>query len=152
MRNSDDDSYVRHHHCQCAVWLPIQKHCCYSSCRSLSRIGELPRNGSQRLILISPQVNAFDAAHLQGVGIWLPDRANVLDVCQQLTASLGAQLTMTSTGKMRIVKIDLTAPVASTTINPWDYEHSSFTVSERSEVVSGINLGYCKNWTAQGIA
>ena len=95
------------------------------------------------------QVNAFDAAHMQGVGIWLPDRANVLDVCQQLTASLGAQLTMTSTGKMRIVKIDLTAPVASTTINPWDYEHSSFTVSERSEVVSGINLGYCKNWTVQ---
>lgn len=99
--------------------------------------------------LDTAQIAAFDAAHPQGVGIWLPDRANVLVVCQQLAASVGAQVTMTGPGKMRLVKLDLTALTPTATINPWDYVERSFAISERTEVIAGVNLGYCKNWTVQ---
>jgi len=52
---------------------------------------------------------AFEAAHPQPVGLWVPDRMNVLNACRELAGSLGAQVTMSRTGKMRLQKIDLPA-------------------------------------------
>ena len=47
---------------------------------------------------------AFAAAHPQPVGLSLPDRANVLQCCQQLAASVGAQVVMSRQGLLRLVR------------------------------------------------
>lgn len=95
------------------------------------------------------QLAAFNTANPQPVGIYLSERANVLQVCQDVANSVGAQLSMTRQGKLRLLKIDLPATGTPTVIKMSDYEAGSFSLSERTDVVSGIRLGYCKNWTVQ---
>ena len=92
---------------------------------------------------------AFGAAHPQPVGVYLPDRSNVMQVCQQLAASVGAQLVVSSTGLVRLVKVALPGTGAPLAIGPADYEVGSLVLKERSEVVAGVKLGYCRNWTVQ---
>lgn len=93
--------------------------------------------------------NAFDIQHPQPVGIYLGDRANVLSVCQELAASVGAQLTVSNLGKLRLIKIETPSTDGAYTIELDNYEYNSLSLSSRSEVVAGIRLGYCKNWTVQ---
>lgn len=59
---------------------------------------------------------AFDTAHPQPVGLWVPDRLNVINACKELATSVGAQLAMSRAGKLRLLKIDLPARV-----NMWTY-------------------------------
>lgn len=92
---------------------------------------------------------AFDAAHPQPVGISLANRTNVMQACQQLAASLGAQVVMSRQGLLRIVKIALPGVGAARKILPSDYVAKSLTIKQRTEVVSGFKLGYCKNWLVQ---
>lgn len=92
---------------------------------------------------------AFGAAHPQPVGVYLSDRANVMSVCQQLAASVGAQLTVSSTGLLRLVKVQLPGNGAPLAIGPADWEAGSLTLKERPEVIAGVKLGYCRNWTVQ---
>lgn len=93
--------------------------------------------------------NAFTATCPQPLGVFLGDRANVLQVCQELAESVGAQVVMSRGGLLRLVRIDLDSLSSPREIFPKDYEYGSLSISERSEVVSGIRLGYCKNWTIQ---
>lgn len=92
---------------------------------------------------------AFDAAHQQPVGLWLPDRANVLQCCQQLAASLGAQVVMSRQGLLRLVKVALPGAGVTVSIGPDDYEARSLSIKQRTEVVAGVKLGYCRNWMVQ---
>lgn len=95
------------------------------------------------------QMAAFDAAHPQPVGVFLNDRNNVLQVCQDLASSVGAQVTMSREGKLRLVKIELPPTGTPLVITPADYEAQSLSISQRSTVQAGIRLGFCKNWTVQ---
>ncbi len=95
------------------------------------------------------QMAAFDAAHPQPVGVFLADRNNVLQVCQDLASSVGAQVTMSREGKLRLVKIELPPTGTPLVITPADYEAQSLSISQRSTVQAGIRLGFCKNWTVQ---
>lgn len=99
--------------------------------------------------LDSAQLAAFAAACPQPVGVYLGDRANVLQICQELAASVGAQCVMSREGRLRIMR--LTVPGAGTpiAIGPQDYEAKSLKIKERSQVVAGVKLGYCKNWSVQ---
>jgi hypothetical protein len=92
---------------------------------------------------------AFDAAHPHPVGIWIPDRANVLAVCQQLAASVGAQLAMSRAGQLRLLKIDLPAPGPARCITRDDMIDKTFKPGLRTEVRAGARLGYARNWTVQ---
>lgn len=93
--------------------------------------------------------NDFNTKHPQPVGVYLGDRANVLSICQELAASVGAQLTVSNLGKLRLVKIESPSGVGAYTVDLDNYEYNSLSISSRSEVVAGIRLGYCKNWTVQ---
>ena len=53
--------------------------------------------------LDATQLAAFVAACPQAVGLYLAERANVLAVCQELAASVGAQVVVTSTGLLRLI-------------------------------------------------
>lgn len=92
---------------------------------------------------------AFAAAHPQPVGLSLPDRANVLQCCQQLAASVGAQVVMSRQGLLRLVKVALPGIGSPAAIGPADYEARSLSIKQRTEVMAGVKLGYCRNWTAQ---
>lgn len=95
-----------------------------------------------------PNLNAFDAAHPQAMGLSLADRTNVLQACQQIAASIGAQVTMTRQGLLRLAKITLTG-ASTLTIDESDYEARSLSIQDRTTVVAGVRIGYCKNWTVQ---
>ena len=93
-------------------------------------------------------LNAFNTAHQQAVGVYISDRSNVLSVCQELAASIGAQFVATRLGKIELLK--LTSP----TTGIFDIDDNvilqkSLSISNKPEVVGSVKLGYCKNWTVQ---
>ena len=91
----------------------------------------------------------FETECPQPVGINISDRANVLQCCQDIASSVGGQIVMSSEGKLRIVRIKLPGTGVPFVIEPKDYEDKSLSISERTEVISGVKLGYCKNWSMQ---
>lgn len=99
--------------------------------------------------LDTAQINSFDIAHQQPVGIYLTGKTNVLGVCQELAASVGAQVSMSKEGKLRLLKVIEPSGSPVVTITPADYVLGSLQISERTTVLSGMRLGYCKNWTTQ---
>lgn len=99
--------------------------------------------------LDAAQLAAFEAACPQPVGYYIGDRANVLAVCQDLAASVGAQCVMSREGKLRIVRLAVPGTGSPVELKPQDYEAKSLQAKERTTVVAGIKLGYCKNWTVQ---
>ena len=99
--------------------------------------------------LDAAQLAAFAVACPQPVGLYLGDRTNVLQACQELAASVGAQVVMSRTGLLRIVRLALPGTGTPVVIGPQDYEARSLQVKERTTVIAGVKLGYCKNWTVQ---
>ncbi len=100
--------------------------------------------------LDTAQLATFNAAHPQPVGMWLPDRANVLAVCQQLASSVGAQVAMSRGGLLRLLKVALPAATgAARTVTSADMRQGTFKPSRRTDVLAGVRLGYVRNWTMQ---
>ena len=94
-------------------------------------------------------LNTFETAHPQPVGLYLTDRSNILSVCQQLCATLGAQLAMTRAGLLRIVQLNfppLDTPVAIRRSSQID---RTLTIVGRTTVAAAVKLNYVKNWTVQ---
>jgi hypothetical protein len=92
--------------------------------------------------------SSFNAVHQQAVGVYITGKDNLLSVCQQLTASLGAQLVATRLGKLQILKA--TVPTSGgISITDQDIIQDSLQVSQKPEIVTTYKLGYCKNWTIQ---
>jgi hypothetical protein len=56
---------------------------------------------------------------------------------------------MSRTGLLRLLKIELPPPGSRREVTPSDYVAKSLEISSRSSVISGVRLGYCKNWTVQ---
>lgn len=99
--------------------------------------------------LDSTNLNAFEAANTQAVGMYLPDRQNVLAACQELAASVGAQVLCSTQGLLRLIKISLPTGVATTVVQKTDYVYHSLEIAQRPDVKSTNMLGYCKNYTPQ---
>jgi hypothetical protein len=92
---------------------------------------------------------AFNAAHAQPVGMYLSDKTNVLQCCQDLAASVGAAVVVTTVGLLRLIELDL--PVHGTTwsVTASDMEQRSLTIAQRSGVQAAVKLGFCQNYTVQ---
>ena len=99
--------------------------------------------------LDSANLTAFATVCPQPTGYYISDRANVLQVCQELAASVGAQVVMSKQGLLRLVRLTLPGLGTPKVVSPKDYEHGSLVLSDRSEVIAGIKLGYCRNWSTQ---
>lgn len=98
--------------------------------------------------LDTTNLTAFDAAHLQAVGLYLTERATVQACIVELAETLGAQAIMSRTGKLRLLKVHLPAVGTPAIIQPADYEEGSLEIAGQSDVIAGVRLGYCRNWAA----
>lgn len=92
---------------------------------------------------------AFKSANPQPVGIYLNDRANVVDVCNQLASSVGARLAMSRSGLLYLPKIALPRGDAGTTVTASDMLERSLSITDLPAVVAGVQIGYARNWTVQ---
>lgn len=87
-------------------------------------------------------------ATAKSVGVYVKERQNLLQLCQELAKSCGVILLATRLGKLKLV-----APYTLGTIKATITESNMFLntlqISGRPEIIAGIKLGYAKNWTVQ---
>ncbi|MBB5610440.1 MULTISPECIES: hypothetical protein [unclassified Janthinobacterium] len=94
-------------------------------------------------------LDTFDAAHPQLVGLYVADRTNQAQAIQQLAASVGAQALMSRTGQLRLVQVALPAPGVPVEIGPEHMKEHSLRQVQRLPVVAAVKIGFDKNWTVQ---
>jgi hypothetical protein len=99
--------------------------------------------------LDATQLAAFVAACPQAVGRYCDARENVLALCQELAASVGAQVVVTSTGLLRLIRLALPASGTPTSVTAQDMDARSLSVAERPAVKAAARLGYALNATPQ---
>jgi hypothetical protein len=91
----------------------------------------------------------FNTAYPYAVGVYCTSRENILDICNQLAASIGAQVIFSADGLLKLVRLDMTGTGTSYTISPEDIELQSLDIQEKSIVRATTKLAYCKNWSVQ---
>ena len=99
--------------------------------------------------LDATQLAAFVTACPQKVGKYVSDRVNMLALCQELAASVGASVVMTSTGLLRLVRVALPAAGTPVAVTAADMEKSSLVIASRPAVKASAKLGYARNHTQQ---
>lgn len=93
---------------------------------------------------------AFDALNLMPVGLWCPDRTNVIDACRALTASVGAQVHFSPLGKLQITQVDIPSG-GGEVIADEDAVDGEIEIAARPVVQVAVKLGFCRNWTVQTV-
>lgn len=92
----------------------------------------------------------FDQVHTQPVGVYVQDKQNILEVCQQLAGSVGAQLVASRLGVLKLVKISTPAQsISNINITEDKFLQNSLSIQEKLPILAAVKLGYCKNWTTQ---
>lgn len=94
-------------------------------------------------------------------GIYVTDRTNILEVCNQLARSINCGLYYSlftvnsgtgqiSTGKLRLIELKVpTSSVGATELNDSLMIEGSLQVTESFSVKPSVKLAYCKNYTQQ---
>ena len=77
------------------------------------------------------------------------DRVNLLQVIQELAASIGGSVYCNRSGKLQILRIGVPTQDAAISITDSDILLHTLTLQEKVPVVGSIKLGYAKNWTVQ---
>lgn len=95
------------------------------------------------------ELTSFNSTYAtEAVGVYLNDRVNVLQLCQDLAKSCGCVLSVTRLGKVKL--INLTLPTSATvTISDSDIFLNSLAQSRRIDVIAGVKLGAARNYTVQ---
>lgn len=91
----------------------------------------------------------FEATHQQKVGLWVPERMNVLEACDALAGSVNARLCPTIDGKLRLIQLALPAQGSSIVIRPHHIVGGTLKPVQQLEPVAAVKIGFCKNWTVQ---
>jgi hypothetical protein len=91
----------------------------------------------------------FAAANIQTLGLYLTEKASVVDCCNRLASSIGSRVAMTRGGLMYIVKLSLPQASAGTTVTAADMRERSLAIIQLIPIVAAIKLAYDKNWTVQ---
>lgn len=94
--------------------------------------------------------NTYTAANDKPIGYFVADRANVLDVCQNITKSIGAQLTMSRLGLLTLCRLDASITTTTYDLNTSHMFDRSLQISQRLSAIAAEKVGFCKNWTVQG--
>jgi hypothetical protein len=92
---------------------------------------------------------AFDVANPQPLGAYFTDSPSVFDVCDGFAQSVGARLTQTIDGRLRLVKIQLPPSGTPKTVTEADMLAGSLEIEETLPVVAACKIAFCKNWTVQ---
>ena len=99
--------------------------------------------------LDTANLDGFEAAHPQPVGLYSPDRLNILTACQMLAGSVGAQLVMSRLGQLRLIQLALPASGPAFVVRPQHMVEGSLAPAQRTETVGAVKLGFDRNWTVQ---
>jgi hypothetical protein len=94
-------------------------------------------------------LTAFATANPQPVGIYVKDRENLLETCNELAKTVGARLVCSPAGLLSLVEIALPQATAGTTVTAADMADRTLEISTLPPVVASVKLGYDKNWTVQ---
>ena len=95
------------------------------------------------------QLDAFDAAHPQTVGLYLDSRANLLETLQSIAASVGAQVCFTPEGRLQIQQLALPLTGTPVALGVSDIVHASLSVTQTPKPAPAVRLAYCRNFTVQ---
>ncbi len=99
--------------------------------------------------LDTTNLSAFETAHPQPVGLYVEGRENVLNACNSLASSVGAQVVMSRLGKMRLIQLAIPGTGTAIDIGPVQMLEKSLSIVERPEVVGTFKLGFNKNYTVE---
>lgn len=94
--------------------------------------------------------DAFGFAHPQPVGLYSAERITVLSAIQRLASSVGAQVSASRLGQLCLLKADPPSPSATSglpVISPSDYLDGSLRLVSFRDLVEGVTIGFCQNWT-----
>lgn len=92
---------------------------------------------------------AFDTANPQAVGVYAEGRTNVVDLCQQLASSVGAQMVMSRLGLLRLIQLAVPGLGTPINIDSTQMLDRSLQIKSRPLVQSAFMLGFDKNYTVQ---
>lgn len=95
------------------------------------------------------ELSSFNSTYgTEAVGVYLSDRANVLQVCQEIAKSCGCILSVTRLGKVKLINLAIPTS-ATTTITDGDTILNSLKQSKRIDVIAGVKIGLAKNYSIQ---
>lgn len=94
-------------------------------------------------------LNAFETAFPQPVGIYADGRTNVLLLLQQLADSVGAQVVMSRLGLLRLIQLKIPGDGTPVVITESQMIERSLRIAERPFVKASVKLGFDRNWTVQ---
>jgi hypothetical protein len=99
--------------------------------------------------LDTSSLGTFDAVNTQVLGVHLSQRENVLNICNQVAATVGARMVMSRAGLLKLINIELPAPGTPFEITTDDVMVGSMQISQKLPVQAGFKIGYARNWTVQ---
>jgi hypothetical protein len=102
----------------------------------------------QQLAYTELDAVSFGALGTQAVGVYVRDRVNVLQLCQDIAKSSGLVVATSRSGQVKLVDLNIVG-LATTAITESDMLLNSLQISEKLGVIAGVKLGYAKNWTIQ---
>lgn len=92
----------------------------------------------------------FSAVSAHPVGIYITDRFNPFQLCEEIAKGCAMGFSTTSDGKISLIEPrKATAGAGGIIITDSDMLLNSLQISFRNEVSAGTRIGYAKNWTIQ---
>lgn len=91
----------------------------------------------------------FSIAAPYPVGYLVTDRENVIEVCNKIANSVGAQIYFNRQGKLQLLRIGVPTSDPALLVNDNNIIFDSFNISDRLPVQGSFNLAYAKNWVTQ---
>ena len=93
-------------------------------------------------------ISSFSSQGSELIGVYIPDRVNVLQLCQDIAKHTGRVLTVGRLGKIKLLDIAIPASSSNIVTNS-DIFLNSLSLSNQISVIAGHRIGYAKNWTIQ---
>lgn len=104
-------------------------------------------------------LSAFDSSNTQPQGLLITDRTNILDAIRFIASGIGAQVSFSREGKLRLIKFGVgitpaqdtlvTIGTSASPISTVDMLYDSMSISSKMTPQAAFSLGYCRNWTVQ---
>ena len=115
----------------------------------VTQLGKASTKLSASTELDLTNLNAFATANTQKIGVYIEGRENVLNVCQQIASSVGAQLFMSREGKLQLLQIGVPTADTSVAVTDDDIIEGTLQISQSLTPVAAVRLAYGKNYTTQ---
>lgn len=97
-----------------------------------------------------PNLLAIDASDPRPIGLFLTDRVNILNVCNELASSIGGRIFVGRYGTASILRFGVARPdISSRNITMSDMISGSLFMSRYVDLKPAFSIGYSKNWTLQ---